>query len=293
MLKNTFVSVTVCLIAVAFLVSSCSAGLFSREKEVKDEYLTKLFEPHIPYESIKVMEDSTGSRFIVIKTKEKLIEKDLSEYDDLLLSRSVNIYGSFHHGLFSWQQTVTDYAITITRKVEGEPDTIEISESVVKDPKKNEPIVATSAKGREIRIAIEKDFGKKWKKIKLMPDKEPEAPEPKVGRAHGARLVSLKSLPSGTRYYIFISKAPLKQIYDYYSGKLNEQYPFAKEMFSNPKAYSHTSIKLLGIKTTGREFRLTFYNKTPKGILGSIEVISRQSIDPNLSDYIQIDIMED
>lgn len=192
-----------------FLIPSFSFGIswFEKEKEVRDEYLTKLFTPEFPYETIKAVEDSKGRRFIVIRTKEKISGKALSEYDDLLLSRGVNIYGAFHYGMFSWQQrTVTDYAITITRKVEGEADTVEISESVVKDPKKQEPIVAASAKGKEIRIAIEQDFGKKWRKIKIIPDKEPDVPEPKIGRYPGSKLRYAHNWPAsqGGGGYLFM-----------------------------------------------------------------------------------------
>ena len=96
----------------------------------------------------RLMEDSKGRRFIVIRARDNLEGKTLREYDDLLLSRGVSIYGTFHYGMFSWQKTTTNYAITLTRKVNGEPNAIEISESVVRNPEKNEPIVAASAKGK-------------------------------------------------------------------------------------------------------------------------------------------------
>ncbi len=179
---------------VFLILSTLAFGIswFEKEKEVTDEYLTKLFAPGFPYESIKVMEDSKGRRFIVIRALDKIEKKTLREYDDLLLSRGVNIYGTFHYGIFSWQKTVTDYAITITRKVNREPNAVEISESVVKNLEKNEPIVAASAKGKEIRIAIEKDFGKSWKKIVIIPEKEPELKEPTMWRYPGSHLILVR-----------------------------------------------------------------------------------------------------
>ncbi len=81
---------------ILLLTSGCSASRFSKEKEVKDEYLQKLFTPNIPYGSVKVVEDNIGRRFIVIRTKEKINNRMLNEYSDLLLSRGVNIYGTFY-----------------------------------------------------------------------------------------------------------------------------------------------------------------------------------------------------
>jgi len=286
-----------------FLIPSFSFCIswFEKEKEVPDEYLTKLFAPGFPYESIKVMEDSQARRFIVIKTKDKMEGKTLRGYDDLLLSRGVSIYGTFHYGMFSWQKTVTDYAITITRKVEREPDIIEISESVVRNPEKNEPIVAASAKGKEIRIAIEKDFGKRWKKIVIVPEKEPELKEPTMWRYSGSHLMLIRDWTPITgkgRTLIFVSNDSLKRIYEYYLEKVGQSFikasedPFAEEIFSNPRAFSHNPIKISGIRTIGRDFRIRGYDQIPPGKMGSIRIYISQSLDSNLSEFIQIDVGE-
>jgi hypothetical protein len=283
-----------------FLIPSSSFGIswFEKEKEVKDEFLTKLFAPDFPHESIKVMEDSKARKFIVVRTKEKLAGGTLREYNNLLLSRGVNIYGTFHYGMFSWQgRTVSDYAITLTKKVEGDPNSVEISESVVKDPKKNEPIVAATAKGKEIRIAIEKDFGKKWKKIKIIPDREPNEPDPKIGRYPGSRLFKV-NVYGEARIPVFVSKDSLEQVYYYYEEKVKKSFetvydfPFAREMFENPRAYSHSSIEVLGIKTIGRDFWIRGYNKSIPTKWSSVEIKGYQSLDPNLSKFIQITIFE-
>ena len=286
------------------LIPSFSFGIswFEKEKEVKDEYLTKLFAPGFPYESIKVMEDSKGRRFIVIRAKDKIEGKTLREYEDLLLSRGVSIYGTFHYGIFSWDKTVTDYAITLTRKVNGEPNAVEISESVVKNPEKNEPIVAASAKGKEIRIAIEKDFGKSWKKITIVPEKEPELKEPTMWRYPGSHLISVHdwtAIKGKGRTLTFVSKDPLKRIYDFYLEKVRQSFlkaykdPFAEEIFSNPRAFSHNPIKIFGIRTVGRDFRMSGYNQIPPGTMGSIRIYISQSLDSNLSGFIQVEVGED
>jgi hypothetical protein len=195
--------------------------------------------------------------------------------------------------MFSWDKTVTDYAITITRKVEGEPDTVEISESVVRDPESQEPIVAASAKGKEIRIAIEKDFGNKWRKIRIIPEKELDSLEPKIGRYPGFKLAYYR-----TKRWVYVSRNSLKEIYYSYETKVRKSFikaygfPFAKEMFENPKAYSHSSIEVFGIKTTGREFWIHGFNQIPGEKWNSVEIKGYQSLDVNLCNFIQIEIAE-
>lgn len=289
------------LIFLSFSTLACGISWFEKEKEVKDEYLKKLFTPNIPYESVKVMEDNIGRKFIVIKTKEKISNKMLNEYNDILLSRGVNIYGTFHYGVFSWQKTVTDFAITITRKIEGEPDTIEASVSVVKDPIKKEPVVAASAKGKEIRIAVEKDFGKKWKRIKIIPDKEPDVPEPKIGRYPGSKLRYTHKWPAskGRRtMWIYVSKDSFKEITYYYERQVIQAYqkvttPLAlrrtTEKFENPNAYAHP-LEIFEIKTVGQ--KIDFFGHMPFRGEGTVDITLRRSIDPNLRGYIEIEIWE-
>jgi hypothetical protein len=186
--------------------------------------------------------------------------------------------------------------------VEGEPNVVEISESVVKNPEKNEPIVAASAKGKEIRIAIEKEFGKKWRKITIVPEKELELKEPTMWRYPGARLILIQdwtAIKGKGRTLTFVSKDPLKQIYEYYLEKVRQSFlkaykdPFAEEIFSNPRAFSHNPIKIFGIRTIGRDFRMSGYDQTPPGKMGSIRIFISQSLDSNLSGFIQIEVGED
>jgi hypothetical protein len=302
MKKISILSVLACLVFLRLSTLSLGISWFEKDKEVPDEYLTKLFAPGFPYESIKMLEDSKGRRFIVIRAKDKIEGKTLRGYDDLLLSRGVSIYGTFHYGIFSWQKTVTNYAITLTRKVNGEPNAVEISESVVKNPEKNEPIVAASAKGKEIRIAIEKDFGKRWKKIVIVPEKEPELKEPTMWRYPGSHLILVRDWTAITgkgRTLTLVSKDTLKQVDQYYEEKVRQSFmkaygdPFAEEIFSNPRAFSHNPIKIFGIRTIGRDFRISGYDQIPPGKMGSIKIRILQSLDSNLSGFIQIEVGED
>lgn len=276
---------------------ACDAGWFEKEKEIKDEYLERLFTPDFPYAYVKVVEDFNGNRFIVVKLKEKVSKEILAQYTDLLLSRGVSIYGLFHYGIFSWQKTVSDFAITITRKVEGEPDTIEASISVVKDPEKNRPVVATTAKDKEIRIAIEKDFGKKWKKIKLIPEIEQNVKEPTIGRYPGAKLLRYWTTKDGKgRYYYFIAKDSLRSVGIYLYEKTKEKYKkvgkweYQEAIINNPNY--RRAIEVFGIKTLGKRIAITGSDETEPSRIKLSRLHVSQSLDSNLKDYVEIEIEE-
>ena len=265
-------------------------GWFEKEKEIQDEYLTKLFTPDFPHEYVKVVESEKGQRFIIVKARQKIDKDLLGKYYYYLLSRGVNIYGSFHYGVFSWQKTVSDFAITITRKVEGEPDTIEASESVVKDPKTGRPIVAATADGKEFRFAITNDLGKKWKKINLFPEKEPKEPFTRVGRYPGARLREVR----GGSWLFFTSKDSFRDVAYYYEKKINENYSktFSPlefkdevEQFEKPRQFSRT-LKVFGIRTIAQRVIFQGYNLPNYSEAITLEIY--RSLDPNLKDYIEI-----
>lgn len=277
-----------------FAAKAEALSWFEKEKEIQDDYLTQLFAPDFPHEYVKVVENVKGQRFIVVRSKRKIDKELVGKYYYYLLSRGVNIYGSFHYGVFSWQKTVSDFAVTITRKVEGEPDTIEASESIVKDPKTGRPIVAATADGKEFRFAITNDLGKKWKKINLFPEKEPKEPFTRVGRYPGARLREVR----GGSWLFFTSKDSFKDVAYYYEKKLKEKYSYTfstlefqgvEERFYNFKKNVNPE-KVFGIKTMAQEIRLQ--GSSPYEGKGSTKIYIYRALDPNLINYIEVFIVE-
>lgn len=304
-----------CLVAVFYSASACAIWPFEeKETEVRDDYLVKLFAPDIPHESVKVVEDSKGNRFIVVRFKEKI--KDIQNtynYNGVLLKRGVNVYGTYHHGAFSWQSHVTDYAITITRKVEGEPDTVEVSESMVTDPETGQPIVAASISGKEVRFAIESSFGNKWRKIRILPENDMQVrgtdlTSPDFPRYPGAVRAAFmeyffedaykhrKKIPKYVKEYgywtIYVVKAPIKDVAMFYYKELKKEYPetaygslYWEEQIANPSK-AHYAVKVFGVKTVGLYVIVEGYTKKPP--YRSTNIRLKQSNDPNLSDYTQI-----
>lgn len=289
---------TICLMT---LWCSLLASPFAAERGDKDSYLTSLFTPQFPYKSVKVVEFKNGTKMIEIKGVNKITPKLQNEYNDLLLSRGVNVYGEYRHGYFSWQTTVSDYAITITRKVPGEPDTIEVSTSTVKE--KGEPVIAANVKGKTLQFIVEQDFGRTWKKIKIMPDKEPKIPDAKIGRYPGAKMME-KTLEfakgghsDGT--YFYVSKDSLKNVYKYYHEKCtkyykiyhskNEYESIITRVIENP--HYRVPDNIFGIKTTGKFIGIHCFDSI-NNMSDDLTIKLTQSLDSNLMPYVQIYIHE-
>lgn len=285
-----------CLLALIIVGASCGTSLFSGEKEVRDAYLEGLFAPDFPYESVKVVEDNQGRRTIVITAREKLTPETSERYNLLLLSRGVSIYGAFHYGVFSWQKTATDFAITITRPVAGEPDTVEVSESVLRITKNSDPIVAVSINGKVMRIAVERDFGHKWKKVRIIPDKEPDVHAPKIGMYPGAKIMTAKVYSDGDVVYRIAVKSPLKDVAWFYHNKLTSLYisvasSVPRSEYDNPSKL--WADEVFGIKSIGKYSYIRGDNpKNGAKVASDINMMLYQSWDVNLKPYVMIYFQE-
>lgn len=291
---------TIILLIIAIVVYN-NTHLF--EREVGDEYLVKLFTPNQPYESVKMKANINGQRYIVINLGEDITFNNSLAFRKLLLSRGVSIYGSFwdgsHFGIFHWKRRTTQSAITITRKVKEDSDAVEISECLVRDRSTGEPIEIISSSGREIRLAITDDFGKRWKKIKIVPDKEPDAAEPSVGRHPESKLREMCRLLNGDKSWVYVSRTSLKEVYAFYVKKIMESYPqINKDPFEKTKDQDATDlIEVFGysmepekaIKTEGRMFTIRGFERGKKEY---VDIEGRQSADRNLKEFVEIKIKE-
>ena len=121
-------------------------------------------------------------------------------------------------------------------------------------------------------------------------------------RYPGSRLILIQDLAAikgKGRDLTFVSKDPLKRIYEYYLGKVKQAFlkaykdPFAEEIFSNPRAFSHNPIKIFGIRTIGRDLRIDGYHKIPPEKIDYIKIRILQSLNSNLSGFVQIEVGED
>lgn len=298
-MKKIIIFLFLCLTPWFGVESSLAGGSwFAKETQIKDEYLEKLFIPSVPYEWVKVVEDEKGNRFIVIRLKEKVTKEIMNDYGFLLLSRGVNIYGTYHYGSFSWQTTVTDFAITITRKMEGDRNSVEISESVVLHPEKKEPIVAVAISGEEIRIAIEADLGRRWKGVEIIPEKELDYSDPQIGRYPGAKLRQVMDWGGNRISKYYVSTAPVKNIYEFYYGRVKERFGSIysitfnnlSEKIENPK-FRALPFKAFGIRTICQKFDI----RGSKPVAGdkTVRIDLLRSLDINLKDFIEVFIAED
>ena len=313
-----------CLMFVIPIASSANASFLgllgpqkekTKEVEIKDDYLVGLFTPDMPYETVKVLQDNDGTKLIEVNFKSKVTEQMVNQYNNLLLSRSVIVYATYHYGLFSWQTSAGPSAISITRKAKGKPDTIEVSESELKKPfgdpryKNFVDINPVRIFGKTIEFKVVMDFGKSWKKVKLIPEKATklkmvdETGNPKLIQAEdmkvprppikypGSKLVKFTQWGSITEFYIYVVKGmPYKTVVNYFHEEMRkidaEMSPSLNwdKFIEQPSMYRYP-LDVLGLKTVGVYviFDMSSGGWPVSGTHATIRF--EQSNDPNLFGY--------
>jgi hypothetical protein len=140
--------IVICVAAYSFIIKYTHL----LELEVNDEYIAGLFTPGVPYETLRVKHSIDGKKYVVIEMKGEVTQEIFDEYRNGLLSRGI---------------TVSGYGATMTRKAEDDPDAIELYEPRLRDH-------YDLFRGREIRILMDKDTGWQWRRVRIIPEKEPQ-----------------------------------------------------------------------------------------------------------------------
>jgi hypothetical protein len=284
--QTTYLLVAITVAAVLILsIAFLSLFVEKEEQVVSDLYLEELFSPDIHHDHVKVVRDDQGRKVVVVRMKEKISEDTFEHYNRLLQSRGVNIYGQFHYGFLPWQKSVTDYSITITRKAEDEPDTVEISKSEIMDPETGKPIVTAKRKRREFRYIVQDDFGKRWERIRILPEREQEGEDPPFGRYPGAKMISFHRDSQGGILVDYAIKDTFENVV-YYHKNIMEQHVKDghvetiswEEELRDPLKYK-IAFEIFGIRTRGVQIRMS-------GDWASVWL--RRSNDPMLADYVWI-----
>ena len=118
-----------------FFLPPASGSWKTEGRKIEDEYLRGLFTPDFPYNFVKVMEDGEGKKYILIEGKENLTDPIFNKFAVSLLNRGVNLI--VHYTFGAGHTWLSEYGITITRRVEGDPGAIEFSSSEIKDHRGN------------------------------------------------------------------------------------------------------------------------------------------------------------
>ena len=209
------------------------AGLFGDNvpegKEIKEPYLGKLFAPGYPYEWVKVIDTKDGKRYVVIKAKQKITKEMENDYQEKTLrERNIAIYR--YHSPRNDELITTN--IRLSRKVSDKPYVIEYCQASPWASRDKEKNIAWRA-GKFFVLWIDKEFGKKFKRLTIYPDKEVECPDPpSVGKYPNSIALGCTRQtfiePSQPYYkkgesriiFTYVSKEEPKKIYEFYKDKL-------------------------------------------------------------------------
>lgn len=259
------------------------------ETSQEEKSIAELFIPSFRFRDIKISEGNDGRKLVTIATDAILTGRTVRKFSESLLSRGINLYGAAFYGDFSWDRTVYDASITATRKVAGEPDTIEVSEGTARDPKTNLPVMPLTVSINELYIPLAGNFGKSWKKIKIIPDTDLAAPEPKTGRYPGARVRAVSLPEGGVRQIIYAVKGKLQDVEQFYDDKLKQVHKTV--IVSGDGNAPPSPAEVFGVKAPAQMVVLSGYSYAAKK-LSYTEVTIRRGMDPSLTDYVEVEVQE-
>ena len=251
--------------------------------------LPSLFTPSFRYKEVKVARNNDGQILLTIVADEPLNPKKIRAFGEALLARSISIYGPTYFGAFSWGRTADKAAITLTRRARDLPDVIEVSESIVAQPKGTQPVVALTIADGNVYIPLSPHFGKDWTRIAVFPGSEPAVSEPKTGRYPGARLRQAIQGEGGERSLFYAYRGNIAEAAAFFHERLKQAHKTV--IVSGDPAGPSSQTEVFGIKTVGRVVTLTGYSYASQRLTYTA-VTLRKAEDPVLSEYVEIEVSE-
>lgn len=256
-----------------------------------DKQLADLFTPPFGYREVKVKTGSNDRKLVTITSERTLNGRAIRKFNENLLSRGISIFGAAYYGDYSWERTVVDAAITATRKVAGEADTIEVSEGIARDPQSGQPLMPLTVSVDELSIPLRADFGKTWKKVRLLPEQEPAAQEPKTGRYPGSRIRLARDNDPDKKDVFYAAKADLAEVERYFDDRLKDMHHTV--IVSGDASSAPAPTEVFGIKTPAQVIVLSGYTYRPgTKKLSYTEVTLKRASDPNLAPYVEVEVAE-
>jgi hypothetical protein len=275
-------------------------------KPVEDNYLQELFTPEIPYGSLNIAEKANGSRYIIVDTGKKINSKQKSQYVfETLLGRGVSI----HRVIDGDTGQIDDFMITIARKTEN-PGVIEYSENLIYTPDEYKLRLekglreALRFKDDKIIVEIAPEFGHKFKRKIIYPEKDAEGPEPQdimsipknIKRYPNSKRIGFYKGKDGQVYIYYVTKDPIEKVISFFVEKKKEYYddnphmrkrPFYREGSEEHYFLTHLQpYRLFGIKDIGGgvlNFSISDSNNKKH-----VYIDIRQSENTYLKNYVEI-----
>lgn len=221
---NNYVKSIFVILSYFFILTclSCSnqTGLskdyIPKGKTISDSYLEQLFAPEFPYESIKVIETKEGKMYVVVKAKKRISKGMEKEYQSKTLrQRNISIMRIYnpHTG------DLGPAEIKLVRKVSDKPYVVEYC---MAEKSGNKDIAWRD--GKYFVMVINKDFGKKFKKLTVYPEKEVNCPNPPyVGKYPNSLAIGCYKEKSQI-IFTYVTKDKPQEIYNFYRDRLKKHY---------------------------------------------------------------------
>ena len=256
-----------------------------------ENILSALFAPAFPTAQIQHQDIAPGLKLLHIRGASRISNADLRRYKETLLKRGLSINGAHIEGPFTRERVALDSSITLTRPT-GVPGVIEVSTSVPRSGENGHLLAPLAFNIDEIAIPYESSLGKKWTTLRVIPEKEPKRPETLAGPYPGSYTRLAEDASSGSEQELLVSsvaRANLADVARYYEWKLRT----VRRVVNVPENIPGVVglIEIFGIKTSGYQIVISGYNYDNNRLRFS-DVTLKQAIDPNLAEYVEIEIRE-
>lgn len=275
-----------------FIALSLVPPLQAGAQGAVDQFLVSAFTPQFPIRGITVEDFGQRDRLVRITAEQDVRGEALDNYVTLLLSRGISVYGATFYGSFDENRSTVEASITMTRKAAGETGTVDVSTSVARAKTGKGPVNPLFVNEKELTIPVEGDFGRKWRRLTILPEQEPAGEEPKVGRFPGARLRLAEGLSANQgdrKRLVYAARGTVSDVAGYYAKALKNIHATVTTT-GNPAA-SPSPTELFGIKTFARQVTVAGYTYRNR-VMYYTEVTLKQGVDPNLAEYVEIEVLE-
>jgi len=257
-----------------------------------DQFLVSAFTPQFPIREITVEDFGQRDRLLRITAEQDVRGVVLDDYITLLLSRGISVYGATYYGAFDGNRSTVDASITMTRKSSGETGSVDVSTSVARAKTGKGPVNPLFVNDKELTLPVVGDFGRKWQRLTILPELEPAGEEPKMGRFPGARLRLAEGLSAGKgtrKRLVYAARGALTDVASHYAKALKNIHATVTTT-GNPAA-SPSPTELFSIKTFARQVTVAGYTYRNR-VMYYTEVTLKQGVDPNLAEYVEIEVLE-
>jgi hypothetical protein len=247
--KRKFAAVLAILVFfISIVILAIASSKSIRGTEIEDKFIKDFFRPEIEHESVKIVETNKGKRYVIIDFGRDLEKAELVGYQISLAKRGFTEY-------YTWSHSAPSYVLEVLRLLMGgdqyssydmsmlrptnEYGVIEVSRNNINSPGEQlrSAVDISGLFDTVITIEITPEFGHKWEKKTIKPERELICGDPLIGKYPGSLRASVEAnyVPScgwggyiDITYYVTDSNEAIFEYYRDKFQKLREESPELK-----------------------------------------------------------------